>query len=98
HKTWQRLSTEYYLPPEQRYQPALPPAARPTVKFHSNGERQVGEVAVAYGPLVEPHTDGDAWVYFPEANVLAVGGAAAGGNDPELDWYGGGWLGGRADA
>lgn len=97
-KTWHHLSTEYYLPHEERYHKALPEAGRPTVKFHRDSATQVGTTAIEYGALVEPHTDGDIYVYFPDANVLAAGGAVASDKDPELDWYGGGWIGGRANS
>lgn len=97
-KTWHHLATEIYLPHEQRYHKALPESGRPTVKFYKNDAVQVGNTAINYGALVEPHTDGDIYVHFPEANILAVGGAAASDSDPVLDWYGGGWIGGRADS
>jgi glyoxylase-like metal-dependent hydrolase (beta-lactamase superfamily II) len=48
--------------------------------------------------LIEAHTDGDAYVYFRDDNVIAVGDAIAPERDIELDWYGGGWLGGRVDS
>lgn len=97
-KTFQHLATEYYLPHEQRYHQPLPQAARPTVRFHAKGTVQVGGESIEYGPLVQAHTDGDSYVYFPGANVLAAGGAVAPDSDPELDWYGGGWIGGRLDS
>ena len=97
-KTWQRLSTEYFLPTEARYQQPLPAEGRPTVKVHDKGSLQVGGTTIDYGTLIEPHTDGDLYVYFREANILAAGGAVASDSDPELDWYGGGWLGGRANS
>lgn len=97
-KTWQRLSTEYYVPHEARYQKPLAAAGRPTVKIHDKGSLQVGNTAIDYGTLIEAHTDGDLYVYFRDANILAAGGAASSDSDPELDWYGGGWLGGRANS
>lgn len=97
-KTWQHLSTEYYLPVEQRYHQPLPQTAWPTLMIHGSGYLRVGEQDIDYGALVQPHTDGDIYVHFRAANVLAVGGAVAGEHDPELDWYGGGWLGGRVDS
>ena len=48
--------------------------------------------------MIEAHTDGDAYVYFRDANVIAVGDAIAPHRDIELDWWGGGWLGGRVDS
>ena len=53
---------------------------------------------IEYGYLLEAHTDGDIYVYFRDANVIAVGDAIAPVRDPELDWFGGGWLGGRVDS
>lgn len=98
-KTWQRLSTQYYLPHEQRYVEALPAKALPTLNFAAKGTLQVGDETIDYGALVLPHTDADIYVYFRNANVLAVGGAVTPPDiDPELDWYGGGWIGGRAQS
>ncbi len=98
-KTWHRLSTQYYLPHEERYLEPLPEKARPTMKFSSKGSLQVGDETIDYGALVEPHTDADIYVYFRNANILAVGGAVSPPElDPELDWYGGGWIGGRAQS
>ena len=97
-KTWHHLSTRYYLPPENRYFDALPEAGRPTVRFHDKGSVNIGGETVDYGALVEAHTDGDIYIHFRDDNVLAAGGAVASDLDPELDWYGGGWLGGRAQS
>jgi len=97
-KTHQRLSTDYYIPHEQRYQRALPKMAWPTQFFHDRGEISAGNETIEYGWLVQPHTDGDIYVHFRDANVLAVGDALSPERDPELDWYGGGWLGGRVDS
>ena len=44
------------------------------------------------------HTDGDVYVRFPGANVIVAGDAISPQVDPVLDWFGGGWLGGRVDA
>jgi len=97
-KTRQHLSTDYYLPAEDRYQKALPPPARPTEGFYTEGEKTVGGRRIEYGYLIEAHTDGDIYVRFPEANLIAVGDAVSPVRDPELDWFGGGWLGGRVDS
>jgi glyoxylase-like metal-dependent hydrolase (beta-lactamase superfamily II) len=44
------------------------------------------------------HTNGDIYVYFKNANVIAVGDVASPLRDPALDWYTGAWIGGRVDA
>jgi glyoxylase-like metal-dependent hydrolase (beta-lactamase superfamily II) len=97
-KTRQRLSAGYYVPTEDRYEPPLLPAGRPTQTFHASGTTTIGARRIEYGYLLEAHTDGDIYVFFPEVNVVAVGDAVSPVHDPELDWFGGGWLGGRVDA
>jgi glyoxylase-like metal-dependent hydrolase (beta-lactamase superfamily II) len=97
-KTRLRLATPYYLPDEDRYHPPEPPAAQPTISFFDNGQIAVGGETIAYGYLLEAHTDGDIYVQFGNDNVIAAGDAIAPARDPELDWYGGGWLGARVDS
>lgn len=97
-KTRAHLATDYWLPHEQRYEKALPKEALPTKTFFDRGEILAGGQKIEYGHLLEAHTDGDIYVFFRDANVLAVGDAVSPLRDPELDWFGGGWLGGRADA
>jgi glyoxylase-like metal-dependent hydrolase (beta-lactamase superfamily II) len=53
---------------------------------------------IDFGYLLEAHTDGDIYVHFRNANVIAVGDAVSPLRDPELDWFGGGWIGGRVDS
>lgn len=96
--TRQWLASDYYIPAEDIWMPALPETARPTHTFREQGEMAIGTETVEYGYLLEAHTRGDAYVYFRNANVLAVGDVASPLRDPSLDWYAGGWLGGRVDA
>ena len=97
-KTRQRLATGYYLPAEDRYQPPAPKEAQPTESIYTTGETKIGREQIEYGYLLEAHTDGDIYVFFRDSNVLAVGDAVSPERDPELDWFGGGWLGGRVDS
>jgi glyoxylase-like metal-dependent hydrolase (beta-lactamase superfamily II) len=97
-KTRQRLASGYYVPTEDRYEAPLAVAGRPTQSFHTEGTATVGNRRIDYGYLLEAHTDGDIYVHFPDANVVAVGDAVAPERDPVLDWFGGGWLGGRIDS
>jgi len=97
-KTRVHLATEYYLHDEDRYEKPLPAEARPTVTFFTGDKTLAGNERIAYGHLLEAHTDGDIYVFFRDANVLAAGDAISPVKDPVLDWFGGGWLGGRADA
>jgi cyclase len=97
-KTRARLAVGYYVPSEDRYRTPVPVQAQPTESFYTTGSTTIAGNRIEYGYLVAAHTDGDAYVYFRDANVIAVGDALAPEHDPELDWWGGGWLGGRADA
>lgn len=70
----------------------LPKIAQPNKTFYDKGALDDG---VRYGYISDAaHTDGDLYVYFPQQNVLAVGGAAYGQGWPEVDWWTGGWIGG----
>src|SRR5256886_7754651 len=97
-KTRAHLATDYYLWGEERYEKALPAEARPTVTFFTGDQTLAGDKRIEYGHLLEAHTDGDIYVFFRDANVLAAGDAISPLKDPVLDWFGGGWLGGRVDA
>jgi glyoxylase-like metal-dependent hydrolase (beta-lactamase superfamily II) len=96
--TRQWLATDYYVPAEDRWVKALPKTALPTKTFREKGEMKVGAESIEYGYLIEAHTRGDIYVFFRDSNVLAVGDVASPLRDPALDWYAGGWLGGRVDA
>lgn len=70
----------------------FPRAAQPNKTFYDKGELQSG---ILYGYIPDAaHTDGDLYVHFAQANVLAVGGVAYGEGWPFMDWWTGGWIGG----
>jgi cyclase len=96
--TRQWLATDYYVPAEDRWVKALPKVAWPTKTFREKGEMKTDVESIEYGYLLEAHTRGDIYVFFRDSNVLAVGDVASPLRDPALDWYAGGWLGGRVDA
>jgi cyclase len=96
--TRQWLATDYYVPAEDRWVKAAPKVALPTVTFREKTELKVGVERIECGYLLEAHTRGDIYVFLRDSNVLAVGDAASPLRDPALDWYAGGWIGGRADA
>ena len=97
-KTRSRLSTGYYVPTEDRYEKPLAPSGRPGKTFHTSDATTVGGRRIECGYLLEAHTDGDIYVHFRDLNVVAVGDAVSPQRDPALDWFGGGWLGGRLDS
>ena len=79
-----------------------PPRAKealPTEAFRAiSAETAFGGEQIEYGLLPQAHTDGDVFVHFKNANVLAVGDAVQPGRLPTLDWFCGGWIGGLQKA
>jgi glyoxylase-like metal-dependent hydrolase (beta-lactamase superfamily II) len=74
-------------------------AALPTEASRAtSGEMKIGGERIEYGLLTHAHTDGDLFVHFRTANVLAVGDAVQPGRLPTLDWFCGGWIGGMMNA
>jgi len=96
--TRQWLATDFYVPAEDRWVKALPKVAWPTETFRTSAQMKAGAENIEYGYLLEAHTRGDIYVFFRDSNVLAVGDVASPERDPVLDWYAGGWIGGRVDA
>jgi len=96
--TRQWMSTDYWLPEEDRYEKARAKAALPTETFRTIGSVKIGTEQIDYGHLLLAHTDGDIYVFFKDSNVLAVGDVASPLRDPALDYFTGAWIGGRMDA
>ncbi len=96
--TAQWLETDFYVPADNRWVKALPKPAWPTKTFREKSEMKAGAETIECGYLLEAHTRGDIYVFFRDSNVLAVGDVASPVRDPVVDWYSGGWLGGRVDA
>jgi glyoxylase-like metal-dependent hydrolase (beta-lactamase superfamily II) len=95
-KEW--LSRDYWNPALEQYVKARPKAAWPVETFYDQGSMKIGGEEVAHGYLLMAHTSGDSYIHFPSANVIAVGDVASPVRDPELDWFTGGWVGGRVDS
>lgn len=89
------MSTEIDSPWERTVYPPRARLAQPNQTFHTQGMLAVGAEQVDYGHLLQAHTDGDAYVFFRQANVVAVGGAVAGKGWPVIDTATGGWIGGH---
>lgn len=96
--TRQWMSTDYWVPADSRYEKARPKAAWPTDTFRVTGSLKAGAEQIDYGHLPLAHTDGDIYIFFRDANVLAVGDVASPLRDPSLDFFTGAWIGGRVDA
>ena len=97
-KTKLHLATDVWQPEAESYKRALPAAAHPTHTLYTHDTLGFGGETIDYGHLQSAHTDGDIYVFFRNANVLAVGDVVSPARDPAHDWFGGGWIGGRVDA
>ena len=92
------MATPTWIPAEDRYRPPRPLKAQPNKTFRVDGSMTAAGERIDYGYLLEAHTSGDIYVFFRDSNVLAVGDVASPVRDPELDYFTGAWIGGRADA
>jgi glyoxylase-like metal-dependent hydrolase (beta-lactamase superfamily II) len=97
-RTLEWMSADHWVQADDRYEQARPKAARPTETFLTTGSLTVGGEPIDYGYLTLAHTNGDIYVHFRNANVLAVGDVASPLRDPALDYLTGAWIGGRVDA
>ena len=91
------LSIEIERPWEDRVFEPLPEQARPNDTFYHYGALQHGEEEMRYGHMLQAHTDGDTYAFFPEDNVVHTGGVVSNDGWPLIDWWTGGWIGGLVD-
>ena len=96
--TKQYLSIDRYVDWQNAKHQALPAKALPTRTFVKPGSMTFGGETIEYGPLGQAHTDGDIYVFFRKANVLAAGDVMTAGMYPIADYTSGGWLGGLQTA
>jgi len=92
------LTTDVTWPWDGRtFQPA-PKEALPNQTFYGmsyeNDTLTIDGERIEYGYLLQAHTDGDLYVFFPKANVLAIGDVISGAGWPFIDWRTGGWING----
>ncbi|MEO5923193.1 MAG: MBL fold metallo-hydrolase [Bryobacteraceae bacterium] len=97
-RTREWLSRDYWNPAVEQYVKARPKSAWPVETFVNKSAMKSGGEDIDFGYLLMAHTSGDAYVHFKSANVIAVGDVASPVRDPELDWFTGGWVGGRVDS
>ena len=95
--TRQWLSVEIERPWENVTFEPLPVIAQPNETFFHYGDFNHNGGVVQYGHMVQAHTDGDMYVYFPEENILHAGGVVSNDTYPLMDWWTGGWIGGLLD-
>jgi glyoxylase-like metal-dependent hydrolase (beta-lactamase superfamily II) len=97
-RTLEWMSADHWIQADDRYEKARPKAARPTETFLTTGSLKSGGEQIDFGYLPLAHTNGDIYVHFRNANVLAVGDVASPLRDPALDYVTGAWIGGRVDS
>jgi glyoxylase-like metal-dependent hydrolase (beta-lactamase superfamily II) len=91
------LSTVFQRPWDDEPFRPLPKAAQPNETFYTNGALAFGDQPVEYGYMLQSHTDGDIYTFFPAENVLVTGGVVCADRWPLIDWWTGGWLLGMVD-
>jgi glyoxylase-like metal-dependent hydrolase (beta-lactamase superfamily II) len=96
--TKQYLGAEMFVEWQRRTYKALPKPGLPTKTFDISGKMTLGRERIEYGYLGQAHTDGDIYVFFPDANVLVAGDVLTVGTYPIADYTTGGWLGGLVTA
>ncbi len=74
--------------------PPAVPAALPVKVYTDFTTLQVKGVTARIGHIANAHTDGDSYVYFPEANVLSTGDVATLVRYPNVDFANGGNIAG----
>ena len=73
-------------------------AGQPTETFTTGGKLAFGQEALEYTHVPLSHTDGDAFVFFPNANIIHTGDLLFLGRYPVVDFTVGGSLAGMAAA
>jgi glyoxylase-like metal-dependent hydrolase (beta-lactamase superfamily II) len=75
--------------------PPMEADAIPTQTYMVGGMKvEVGGRVAQLRHLINAHTDGDTWIYFPDANVLVTGDTYGSRNYPNIDWGSGGSIDG----
>jgi cyclase len=76
----------------------LKPEGLPVETFTGGGKLTFGKDKLEYTHFAEAHTDGDTYVFFPEANILHCGDLFWNGMYPVIDYSAKGWIGGMIAA
>ena len=97
-RTLEWMSADHWIQADERFEKARPKPARPTETFLTTGSLKAGGEQIDFGYLPLAHTNGDIYVHFRNANILAVGDVSSPLRDPALDYLTGAWIGGRVDS
>jgi cyclase len=93
-----RLSVKTTIEAMNRSFDPLKPEGLPTQEFPKGGKMTFGKEKIEYQHIATAHTDGDTYLFFPEANILHTGDMLFNGYYPVIDYSTGGWVGGMAHA
>jgi glyoxylase-like metal-dependent hydrolase (beta-lactamase superfamily II) len=96
--TKQYLGADIFVDWQHKTYKALPKVALPTRTSYTADKMTFGRERIEFGPLGQAHTDGDIYVFLPDANVLVAGDVLTVGTYPIADYVSGGWLGGLMTA
>jgi glyoxylase-like metal-dependent hydrolase (beta-lactamase superfamily II) len=96
--TKQYLGADIFVDWQHKTYEALPKIALPTRTSYGADKMMFGRQRIEFGPLGQAHTDGDIYVFLPDANVLVAGDVLTVGTYPIADYISGGWLGGLMTA
>ncbi len=88
------LSTDITRPGETKTYRPLPKEALPNKTFYDKDALTMDGERIEYGYMLQAHTDGDIYVFFPKSNVLVIGDVISGAGWPFIDWWTGGWVNG----
>jgi glyoxylase-like metal-dependent hydrolase (beta-lactamase superfamily II) len=70
----------------------------PAETYTTGGQLNFGREKVVYRHVTQAHTDGDTYIFFPNANVLHTGDLFWNGLYPVIDYSAKGWIGGMVAA
>jgi cyclase len=93
-----RLGMTFENPAFGNTMQALSAVGQPTETFTAGGKLAFGQEAITYTHIPLSHTDGDAFVFFPNANILHTGDLLFVNRYPVVDYTAGGSLAGMAAA
>lgn len=94
----QRLSSENILKAFDRSVPAAPEAAWPQITFQDDMKIHFNEEDILLMHIHNAHTDGDAFIYFMNQNVLHMGDCFFNSRFPYIDLGSGGSIDGAIEA
>lgn len=95
---YQRMSTEQFREANNSTTPAAPRAALPVITFAEDVTFHLNGDAIRGIHVASAHTDGDALIHFPGANVIHMGDTFFAGRFPFIDLGSGGSVDGVISA